>query len=81
MKQTIDTLHKIWTALRMLFYVVIGFAPSIGGIYMIFKSQHDFFEKEHQETMHLSIGIISLFVGILVGYACFVRFVEIYRNF
>ncbi|GER59173.1 hypothetical protein [Patiriisocius marinus] len=74
-------LEKIWVATQLTLYTAYGLIPVIGGIYAIYYSQTEYFRKDYLATMYLSMGIVSLLIGILVAWACFVKAVEIYREY
>ncbi|MDT0554415.1 hypothetical protein [Patiriisocius hiemis] len=47
----------------------IGFV--VGGIYLIYNSQTEYFEKSYQKSMTLAFGIIILIIGVLFNLAIY----------
>lgn len=67
--------------MQLTLYVWFGLGPIIIGCKFIYDSQFKTFDKSYQQEMSLGVGIVILLVGFFVGWACLVKFVELYKYY
>ena len=74
-------LERISIALQLTLYTIFGLAPIAGGIISIYLSQSSYYSKFYRESLYLGMGIVSIIVGLFVGWVCLIKGVGIYRDY
>ena len=76
-----NILLMLYTAIRILIYVVLGLGVLCAGIWSIMESQSDRMTRPYHEDMYMGMGIMALVIGVPIAWACLVHVVHLYRDF